>query len=83
MQIANLTKDCSREDCRVSCSGQSTTLMGWTQSYDKKGKPIGRDPNTTTAHYRCSTCGVAWKVQERDGEKPAITTYQALPKVSD
>lgn len=70
--ITKLTRDCQRQDCQISLCEQSTTLMGWSRSYDKGGNQIGRDPNTTTARYQCATCGKRWKVESRDGEQDKI-----------
>lgn len=67
-QIASLTKDCEREDCRVAYHGSSMTLLGWTQSYDKQGRPVARDPNTTTSAYSCGVCGKRWTIKSRAGE---------------
>ena len=31
--------------------GGTTTLMGWSPVYDKKGRPLNADPNTSTSTY--------------------------------
>jgi len=82
--IAKLTKDCPREDCQIEYLGSSTTLLGWSQTYDKHGNPQGRDPNTDTSSYVCHKCGVSWRVRtggwldkdeiERFEPKPAINS---------
>jgi hypothetical protein len=64
--IKELTKDCKREDCALVSYGSMTTLMGWSQTYDKHGNPNARDPNTTTTVYECKTCGTEWTVKECD-----------------
>ena len=76
--ITRLTRNCQRQDCQISYGGSSTTLMGFMPTYDKRGKPIGRDPNTTTSDYQCSTCGKRWQVKSRDGEKDEIS--ESVPK---
>ncbi len=74
IDIFTLTKDCKSDACRVSYGGSATTLMGFTQEYDKKGNPLHRDPNITTSNFGCSTCGRQWKVKSRDGEPDQIET---------
>lgn len=77
--IRTLTRGCEK-DCSISDLGSETTLIGWTPSYDKNGRRQGFDPNTHTAHYRCSTCGASWKVKTGGGRaKPEIVkTYQRI-----
>ena len=65
--IARLTEDCERDDCKVVCHGSSMTCIGWTQSYDKRGNPIDRDPNTTETRYECVRCGKVWNICETAG----------------
>lgn len=55
--------DCEREDCRIQCLGSMTTCLGWTPTYDKYGDAIGKDPNKTTSHYRCTVCSKDWWVE--------------------
>lgn len=52
--------DCPREDCRLSYTQGSSTLIGFTQEYDKRGNPLHEDPNTTTNIVKCSACGGQW-----------------------
>ena len=66
--IKQLTKHCERSDCRIEHRGCSTTLMGWAQTYDKNGDPVGRDPNTTRSHYACHACSAEWVEISGDGE---------------
>lgn len=66
--IQLLTKDCEREDCSISHEGSSTTLLGWTQTYDKNGNPKSQNPNTTTSHYRCFKCSKRWQVKTQYGK---------------
>jgi len=46
--ISTLTKDCPRDDCSIEVHDARTTLIGWTQIYDKHGRPQQRDPSTGT-----------------------------------
>jgi hypothetical protein len=52
--------DCDREDCRIERGISTTTLMGWTPTYDKYGNQLNRDPNKTTTQMRCTACGKSW-----------------------
>ena len=74
--IADLTKDCPREDCRVVYHGSSTTLMGWSQIYDKKGNPVGNDPNTTTSSFTCSACGKRWRIESQPGKADTVEVFK-------
>jgi len=82
MNIATLTKDCPREDCRLQYRGSSTTLLGWLPTYDKKGNQIGRDPNTTTSSYNCLTCGVSWRVKSREDNEDVIERFGPKPQIT-
>jgi hypothetical protein len=62
-----LTVDCPRTDCALHHLGTSSTCMGWSQTYDRDGNSIGRDPNTLTSAYRCATCGARWQVTDQGG----------------
>ena len=61
--IREMTKDCRRDDCNIIDLGRTTTLMGWTQSYDKNGNPQNSDPNTITTTYKCTKCGQIWSIK--------------------
>jgi hypothetical protein len=63
--ISQLTAGCERTDCAIADQGQTSTLIAVTPVYDRNGNPIYRDPNTTTAHYRCMTCGKTWAVRSQ------------------
>lgn len=56
--------ECPREDCRIQNLGGYTTCLGWTPTYDKYGKLLNSDPNTTTWSYKCITCGKQWSETE-------------------
>ena len=64
--IQKLTVDCPREDCRVAYESSSSTLIGWLQEYDKRGNPIGRDPNKVTSYYACIACGARWTIERQN-----------------
>ena len=59
---------CKRDDCVIQNLGSSVTLMGWTQTYDKYGNPLGKVPNTRKTAYKCLTCNKMWDVTLRNGE---------------
>lgn len=59
--IAQLTGDCPREDCAVQEGGSTSTCLGWTPTYDKRGERTDRgNPNSMRTSFRCSTCGKEW-----------------------
>lgn len=68
--IAEATKDCPREDCRLTDFGvSSTTCMGWTPTFDKYGnRTDSGDPNITTGAIKCVTCGASWNYRTQYGE---------------
>lgn len=55
-----ITPDCDRDDCRVSMGATMTTCMGWSPVFDKHGKMLNKDPNTSTTQMSCLTCGKTW-----------------------
>ena len=74
--IQKLTKNCSREDCKIVIGRQAMTLIGWFPTYDKNGNVQGKDPNTTTSEYSCSTCGKKWRVRSGGPmDEETITEY--------
>lgn len=73
MSIARMTADCEREDCSIVYDGSATTLLGWSQTYDKRGRPKHRDPNMTTGRFHCERCSKRWKVESKDGEADKIS----------
>lgn len=71
--IEAITKDCPREDCRISMDSCGwTTLIGWAPVYDKSGKQLNHDPNKTNTGARCSACCKSWAVTTQAGETPKI-----------
>lgn len=80
-KMIGLTKDCPRNDCRLTVGMSSTTLLGWSPVYDKHGDRIDSDPNWTTVEYRCARCKVAWKVRTREGSEPEISRFEPEPAV--
>lgn len=50
---------CERQDCRLIMRSSWTTLIGQTIVTDRNGNPVGpsSDPNITTMHQECLTCG--------------------------
>jgi hypothetical protein len=61
--ISELTKNCESDDCAITSGYTTITCMGWTPTYDKRGNLLNRNPNTTTASYRCTTCKAEWIVK--------------------
>jgi len=61
--IKSLTKNCPKDDCNIVGGVSYMTCIGWLQSYDKNGNPVGRDPNYSTSEYHCSVCGKKWSVK--------------------
>jgi hypothetical protein len=66
--------DCPREDCRIQNRGTSSTLMGWTPTYDKYGRQLNSNPNTVKTHFHCLTCGEAWIRKTKSG----VTTIERM-----
>lgn len=52
--------DCEREDCVINKEEGLTTCIMWTPLYDKNGNLLNKDPNKTTTHFECFTCGREW-----------------------
>jgi hypothetical protein len=59
----NPNPECPREDCKFSISPQMTTLVAYIPIYDKDGKNINPDRNTTSFTVNCITCGKIWRGQ--------------------
>lgn len=68
IDIKMLTAECPREDCAIAILGSSTTLRGWSQTYNKAGEAIGHNPNTTTTMAGCRSCNKRWEVVTKSGE---------------
>lgn len=78
--IQQATKDCERDDCRITENGGASTCIAWTPVYDKQGNRADRgDPNTHWSALICSTCKREWSVRTQYGE----TTLTARPLSSD
>jgi hypothetical protein len=61
--MKNPNPECPREDCRFSYGGGTTTLVAYIPIYDKDGKNINPDRNTTSFTVNCITCGKIWRGQ--------------------
>jgi len=61
-------EECPRDDCRFAYGPGSTTLLGWAPVYDKHGKQLNSDPNTTRYPTDCRTCGKSWESVTRSGK---------------
>jgi hypothetical protein len=68
--IQQLTKDCPREDCRITGGNSGfSTCMAWTPTYDKHGNRLDEgDSNSHTTSYSCSTCNKDWSVTRQRGQ---------------
>lgn len=76
--IARICEGCEREDCRIRMDGGGvTTCMAFTPEYDRQGRRVSFDPNTTTMGADCATCGREWSVIHHDGEQAEIKLLKA------
>lgn len=67
--IEKMTKDCQREDCSLTDHGTTSTCMGFTPTYDKRGnRSDAGDPNITTTEWRCSKCPKRWVARTQYGK---------------
>jgi hypothetical protein len=74
MSIPTLvTKNCSRDNCSIVLGASGSTLLGWTQTFDRHGNPISKNPNYVTTQVRCDTCGVRWSVKQHGDDEPVVT----------
>lgn len=64
--ISELTKDCSREDCRISGGNRPTVVSEdhFGPVYDKRGTRLEPAPSTTSDRFKCATCGQQWLVSK-------------------
>lgn len=74
------TKECTREDCRLSVKVKMTALAGKSEWYDKTGRLHIRDTNDKTSYVCCSACWDDWIVKERRDEPPEVTKLERHPK---
>lgn len=73
-QVLEPHKTCPREDCRIEHLGGTSTLMGWSPTFDKHGNQIGSDPNIRISRSRCATCGAEWELRtQSDASSIKIT----------
>jgi len=80
--IAEVTKDCPREDCSITDFGGvgTSTCMGWMPTYDKHGNRTDRgDPNIHSSALKCYTCGASWSISTQYGET-TITPKDPRPQ---
>ena len=67
--IKQATKDCKREDCALTITGTTATLVAYVPTYDRNGMmSAGGDPNTYSSRLECRTCGMKWDVHQRQQE---------------
>lgn len=72
---AAVTKNCKREDCSIVIGPSGSTLLGWTQTYDRHGNPTSTNPNYRTTQVRCDSCGGRWAVKEHADDEPVVTPF--------
>lgn len=65
--------NCSK-DCRWMVSGGNTTLAYYPPIYDKNGKNINPDMNSTFSQVKCLTCNREWSTITQAGK----TTYTEI-----
>ena len=70
--VRDLTRSCERVDCSITFGAYTSTLLGWTPTYNKFGKQTSKDPNYRTQTARCLTCNKTWYITERDDEETKI-----------
>lgn len=58
---------CDKE-CRFRTGMSTSTLLGWTPVYDKNGRLVNKNPNTTKTDVMCGTCGKQWLAVTQYGE---------------
>lgn len=53
------------------CKGSSTTLLGWSTTYDEAGELMNSDPNIKTQYWQCCNCNDDYiiKGNEKEGYK--------------
>lgn len=69
--VALATQDCANE-CRIEIEGQKRTLIAFTPQFDKQGRQINQDPNTTTYTLRCLTCAKLTRIVAQAGVTPLV-----------
>jgi hypothetical protein len=74
--IKAVVDTCDRDDCRLSCRGRGTTLMGMSQWYDRSGRLHVWNENHRETYVCCGKCWRRWKVNQ-SGDK--ITGLVELP----
>lgn len=48
--------------------GSSSTLMGYTKTFNEEGKDITVNPNIIKSSYRCRECTNVYTIKSRSGE---------------
>jgi len=74
--------ECERTDCSIMYHGSSTTLLGWSPTYDKNGVPTNHNPNILTSAYSCSKCGRTWVMAEQEDRHEVIETTELQMRYS-
>lgn len=59
---------CKKPTERSGSSGGFVTAAYYRPHYDKNGKNINPDRNTSTSKYTCLDCGTPYTVASRGGE---------------
>lgn len=66
--ILACTKECPRDDCRLSCKLQFTTLAAFSINYSKDGSINKDDDNKRQTYVNCIKCGKEWLVDQKGDE---------------
>lgn len=64
--MINPNPECTN-DCRFAVLNETTTLTGFTPTYNKEGAYTNADPNITTSTVKCYQCGRSWVVETNSG----------------
>jgi hypothetical protein len=70
--MKNPNPECPREGCQFTILDSMRTCMYFQPIYNRYGKNINPDANTTTFKVNCSTCGKTWVGKSRLDK----TTYE-------
>ena len=72
--LEQMTSDCLNDFCQISFGPGTSTLIGWSPSYDKKGRITSNNPNRTTTPAWCNKCGRRWSITSANGQSEITAT---------
>lgn len=73
MDFAGLPCPLPDKPCRLRVLSRGSTLLGWSQEYDARGKPLNADPNWYTNEVRCANCERTWQAVMHGGDETKWT----------